>query len=149
MTLDPKVLAAEQKVAEKRAQLMSSVNYSVEETKRRFAPDLLAGQAWEKTKAKVADTAQDTLDAAKRNPWLVGGIGAAIGLFLARGAIGDLLRDGIDKVRDRIEGDEAEAPLAVEQAPETPVAMAKEAKKRKAGAAKRKTPRKTKTEDVK
>ena len=156
MTLDPRVLDAQNKVEAKRAQLMTSVKYGVGEAKRRLAPDLVADQVWEATKDKIERGAHDAMLTAKNKPWLVGGIGAAIGLFLARGVLGDAVRGGLDKFADwRSDDDEAETtPVAAkprpDESPETPVAVARQANKRKAGAAAAKrAPRETKTEEGK
>ena len=153
MPLDPKVIDARNKAEAKRAQLLTSVKYGVGEAKRRLAPDLVADHVWDVTKDKARRAADDMMLTAKDKPWIVGAIGAAIGLFLARGAIGEVVRDGIDKVKDRFDGND-EAPAVpnrkAEDAPDTPVAVAKQAKRQKSGAAKAKTPTKnSKTEDVK
>ncbi|MBW0145096.1 hypothetical protein [Sphingomicrobium clamense] len=151
MTVDPKVLDAQNRVEIQRAKLMRSVEYGIGQAKRRLAPDLIAAQAWDATKAKVTDTAHEAVVAAKKNPWLVGGIGAAIGLFLARGPLGDALRG----VKSKIVDSDAETPKASdpENSPETPVAVAKQAKQRKAGAASKRSRKSanknSKTEDVK
>lgn len=157
MTLDPKVLDAQNKVEAKRAQLLTSVKYGIGEAKRRLAPDLVADQVWEATKDKLERGAHDAVLAAKNKPWIVGGIGAALGLFLARGVLGDAIRDGVEKFsawRASNDDEGQTKPVAAtpqpDESPETPVAVARQAKKRKAGAAaKKRAPRKTKTEEAK
>ena len=156
MSIDPRVIDAQNKVEAKRAQLMTSVKYGVGEAKRRLAPDLVADQVWEATKDKIERGAQDAMLTARNKPWLVGGIGAAIGLFLARGLIGDAVRGGLDKVADWRSGenDEGETtPVAseprVDETPETPVAVARQVKRNAGADASKRAPRKTKTEEVK
>ena len=65
MTVDPKVLDAQNRVEIQRAKLMRSVEYGIGQAKRRLAPDLIAAQAWDATKAKVSDTAHEAVVAAK------------------------------------------------------------------------------------
>ena len=149
MPIDPKVLDARNKVEAKRAQLMTSVKYGVGEAKRRLAPDLVADHVWDVTKDKARRAADDMMLTARDKPWLVGAVGAAIGLFFARGPIGDAIRDGIDKIRGRDDEPEPQAPAKNADVPETPAAVAKAATQRTKGAAKVKTPKQSKTEDVK
>lgn len=106
MSLDPRVIDARNLVEIKRAKLMTSVKYGVGEAKRRLAPDLVADHVWEVTKDKARRAADDMVLAAKEKPWIVAAIGAGIGLVLARGQVGDLLREGADKVRERFDHEE-------------------------------------------
>lgn len=145
--IDGKVLDAENEVEVKRAKLMTSIKFGIGEAKRRLAPDLLAEQAWEKTKAKASESAQEAVVAVKNNPAIVGGIGAAIGLYLARGPLGQMLRE----LWDKFFGEVIDQPEQERQPPphDTPVAVAEQAKRRKAAANKATTASKKKTEDVK
>lgn len=141
MSLDPKVIDAQNLVEIRRARLMTSVKYGIGEAKRRLAPDLVADHVWEVTKDKAERAAHDMVVSAKNNPWTVGAIGTAIGLFFARGKIGDAVRDQWGKWTD----DEPTPP-----APSTPATPAEVAKKtRKPSPAKPPKARATKTEEVK
>ena len=52
-------------------------------------PKTLAADAWEKAKNKGADLAEDAVDAVKARPVAVGGVVAALAMFLAREPIKD------------------------------------------------------------
>ena len=62
----------------------------------RLAPRTLAADAWEKAKVKGADLAEDAVDAVKARPVAVGGVVAAIAMFLAR----EPIRDAGGKIYD-------------------------------------------------
>ncbi|MCJ8189913.1 hypothetical protein [Sphingomicrobium aestuariivivum] len=128
MSVDPELIDAKNAVEAKRAQLMHSVKYTVGEAKRRLAPDLLAEQAWEKVKRKSSDTAHSAYLEAKAKPWLVGGIAAAIGLFLARKPVGEMAVKAYQSARG-----EEEAPAAATLG-ETPGAKPPPRRKRRSPA---------------
>ncbi|WP_265570705.1 hypothetical protein [Sphingomicrobium nitratireducens] len=90
------MLDAQNLVELKRAKLMTSVKHAIGEGKRRLAPDLVADQVWEMTKDKANRAAHDMVVTARNKPWLVGGIAAAVGLFLARGKVGEWAADAYD-----------------------------------------------------
>ena len=50
----------------------------------RLQPKVLANEAWEKAKMKGADLAEDAVDAVAKRPVAVGGVVAALAMFLAR-----------------------------------------------------------------
>lgn len=85
MTDSPKVVAARIEVERRRADLMDTVH----ELQQRLQPKTLASEAWEKAKEKGADLAEDAVDAVKSRPVAVGGVVAALAMFLAREPIKD------------------------------------------------------------
>jgi len=80
-----KVVAARIEVAKRRAALIDVVR----ELQVRLQPATLATEAWEKAKNKGADLAEGAVDAVKARPVAVGGIAAAVAMFLAREPIKD------------------------------------------------------------
>ncbi len=80
-----KVVAARIEVAKRRAALIDVVR----ELQVRLQPATLATEAWEKAKNKGADLAEGAVDAVKARPVAVGGIAAALAMFLAREPIKD------------------------------------------------------------
>lgn len=85
MTDSPKVVAARIEVAKTRAALIETVR----ELQQRLQPKTLANEAWEKAKEKGADLAEDAVDAVRKRPVAVGGVVAALTMFLAREPIKD------------------------------------------------------------
>ena len=85
MTDIPKVVAARIEVERRRAALMEIVH----QLQQRLQPRTLASEAWEKAKEKGADLAEDAVDAVKSRPVAVGGVVAALTMFLAREPIKD------------------------------------------------------------
>ena len=79
------VTAARIEVERRRGALLDTVHL----LQARLAPKTLAADAWEKAKNKGADLAEDAVDAVKARPAAVGGVAAAIALFLAREPIKD------------------------------------------------------------
>ncbi len=80
MTDTPKVAAARIEVARTRAALLETAH----ELQARLQPKNLASEAWEKAKDKGADLAEGAVDAVAKRPLAVGGVVAALALFLAR-----------------------------------------------------------------
>ncbi|MCM8556847.1 hypothetical protein [Sphingomicrobium sediminis] len=115
MSVDPRIVDAQNEVEAKRAQLMHSVKHAMGETKRRLAPDLLAGRAWAETKKATARLAEDTAAEVRAKPLLFGGIAAAVGLFLARKPIGKAAVE----LYDSVTGHEEEKSQALPEAPAT------------------------------
>jgi hypothetical protein len=62
---------------------------TVHELQARLQPRTLASEAWAKARNKGADMAEDAVDAVKARPVAIGGVAAALGLFLARRPISD------------------------------------------------------------
>lgn len=84
--IDPaKVAAARIEVERARAALLDTAK----ELQQRLQPRTLASEAWEKAKNKGADLAEDAVDAVKKRPVAVGGVVAALTMFLAREPIKD------------------------------------------------------------
>ena len=85
MSDGPKVAAARIEVDRSRAALIETAR----ELQLRLQPRTLASEAWEKAKEKGADLAEDAVDAVKKRPVAVGGVVAALTMFLAREPIKD------------------------------------------------------------
>lgn len=86
MTDTPEILAARADAQAAQARLVATLH----ELQQRIAPRTLARDAWEGTKSKGADLAEDAVDAVRRRPVAAGGIVAALALFLAREPLIDL-----------------------------------------------------------
>ena len=80
MTDTPKIAAARIEVARTRAALLDTTR----EVQARLQPKTLATEAWEKAKDKGADLAEGAVDAVAKRPLAVGGVVAALAMFLAR-----------------------------------------------------------------
>lgn len=80
MTDTPKIAAARIEVARTRAAMLETAR----ELQARMQPGTLANDAWEKAKDKGADLAEGAVDAVARRPLAVGGVVAAIAMYLAR-----------------------------------------------------------------
>ena len=106
----PQVIAARIDVARKRGEMLGTVH----ELQTRLQPRTLASEAWAKARNKGADIAEDAVDAVKSRPVAVGGIAAALGLFLARKPISDAavkLYDALtSKERDQSSVERVETP---------------------------------------
>lgn len=80
MTDTPKMVAARIEVARTRAAMLDTTR----ELQARLQPKTLANEAWEKAKDKGADLAEGAVDAVAKRPLAVGGVVAAIAMYLAR-----------------------------------------------------------------
>lgn len=76
----PKVAAARIEVERTRAELLETVR----ELQARLQPKTIANEVWEKAKDKGADLAEGAVDAVAKRPLAVGGVIAALAMFLAR-----------------------------------------------------------------
>jgi hypothetical protein len=76
----PKIAAARIEVEKTRAALLDTAK----ELQQRLQPKTLVSEAWEKAKDKGADLAEDAVDAVAKRPVAVGGVVAALAMFLAR-----------------------------------------------------------------
>lgn len=76
----PEISQARIDVARTRATLLETVR----ELQARLQPKTLANEAWEKAKDKGADLAEGAVDAVAKRPVAVGGVVAALAMFLAR-----------------------------------------------------------------
>lgn len=99
-----KVAAARIEVARTRAALIDTAR----EIQARLQPKTLASEAWEKAKEKGADLAEDAVDAVKRRPVAVGGVVAALTMFLAR----EPIKDAAVKLYDAMTSDDEPKPKA-------------------------------------
>ena len=99
MTETPKVVAARIEVEKRRASLIDVAH----QLQARLAPATLAGEAWEKAKNKGADLAEDAVDAVRSRPVAVGGVAAAIALFLAREPIKEAAGRAYDAMTSKSE----------------------------------------------
>jgi hypothetical protein len=80
VTDTPEISQARINVARTRATLLETVR----ELQVRLQPRTLANEAWEKAKDKGADLAEGAVDAVAKRPLAVGGVVAALAMFLAR-----------------------------------------------------------------
>lgn len=85
MTDSTKVVAARIEVERARAALLDTAR----DIQQRLQPKTLASEAWEKAKIKGADLAEDAVDAVKKRPVAIGGVFAALTMFLAREPLKD------------------------------------------------------------
>jgi hypothetical protein len=76
----PEIAAARIEVERTRAALLETAR----ELQQRLQPGTLASGAWEKAKMKGADLAEDAVDAVAKRPVALGGVVAALAMFLAR-----------------------------------------------------------------
>ncbi|RIX31573.1 DUF3618 domain-containing protein [Sphingomonas edaphi] len=114
MTDTPKVAAARIEVARTRAALIETAR----ELQLRLQPKTLANEAWEKAKEKGADLAEDAVDAVRKRPVAVGGVVAALTMFLAR----EPIKDAAVKLYDAMtSSDEPKPPPAALETREKPV----------------------------
>jgi hypothetical protein len=107
------VTAARILVERRRGELLDTVHA----LQARLAPRAIASEAWEKAKNKGADLAEDAVDAVKARPVAVGGVAAALGLFLAR----EPIRDAAVKIYDAMKAKrDTKAPRAALKKPHPP-----------------------------
>ena len=136
MTDTAKVVAAQIEVERTRAALMETAR----ELQQRLQPKTLASEAWEKAKVKGADLAEDAVDAVKSRPVAVGGVVAALTMFLAR----EPIKDAAVKLYDAMTSkDEPKAKAPALKARKTPVRTPARRPARKPAAAARKTEKAT------
>jgi hypothetical protein len=103
MTESMKIVAARIEVERAKAALIETAR----ELQQRLQPKTLANEAWEKAKNKGADLAEDAVDAVKKRPVAVGGVIAALTMFLAR----EPIKDAAVKIYDAMtSSDEPEEP---------------------------------------
>jgi hypothetical protein len=94
VTESPQIEAARVEVQHTRARLMSSA----QELQERLSPKVLTRNAWQGAKEKGADLAEDAVDAVRARPLAVGGIIAAITMFLAREPLMDLAGNLVNRI---------------------------------------------------
>ena len=83
----PEVLALRLEAEHRRARLMGTAH----QLQERLSPKTLAKGAWQGTKEKGADLAENAVDAVKARPLAATGVVAAITMFLAREPLIDLV----------------------------------------------------------
>ena len=105
MTTPPKILTAQIEVERAKAALIDTAR----QLQVRLEPKTLAADAWEKAKNKGADLAEEAVDAVKSRPVAVGGVVAALAMFLARAPIKDAAVKIYDAMTSRDEP-KADAP---------------------------------------
>ena len=136
MTEPPKVAAARIEVERTKAALLDTLGELVE----RFQPHNLVDDIWEHAKIKGADLAEDAVDAVKSRPVAVGGVVAALTMFLAR----EPIKDAAVKLYDAMTSkDEPKAKAPALKARKTPARAPARRLARKPAAAARKTEKAT------
>ena len=85
MTDTPKLAAARIEVARTKGALLDTASALLE----RFQPHNLVDDIWEQAKNKGADLAEDAVDAVAKRPLAVGGVIAALTMFLVRRPLKD------------------------------------------------------------
>lgn len=113
---DITVTAARIEVERRRGDLLDTVHL----LQARLAPRTLATDAWEKAKTKGADLAEDAVDVVKARPVAVGGVVAAIAMFLAREPIKDAAGTLYDAITSRRDTQKRAAALTSSDQPDSP-----------------------------
>jgi hypothetical protein len=114
----PKVAAARIEVERTRAALLETAK----QLQQRLQPKSLASEAWDKAKIKGADLAEDAVDAVKKRPVAVGGVVAALTMFLARDSIKDAAVGVYDTMTSSKEPKRKAATLTTKDKPAPPPA---------------------------
>jgi hypothetical protein len=114
----PKVFAARIEVERTLAALLDTAK----ELQQRLQPRSLASEAWDKAKIKGADLAEDAVDAVKKRPVAVGGVVAALTMFLAREPIKDAAVGLYDAMTSSKEPKRKTAALKTKEKPAPPPA---------------------------
>jgi hypothetical protein len=128
VTEPPKVAAARIEVERAKGALLDTVGELVE----RFQPHNLVDDIWEQAKIKGADLAEDAVDAVKSRPVAVGGVVAALTMFLAR----EPIKDAAVKLYDAMTSSDepkAKAPALKTQTKSKPVPKTPRKPARRAG----------------
>jgi hypothetical protein len=120
VTEPPKVAAARIEVERAKGALLDTVGELVE----RFQPHNLVDDIWEQAKIKGADLAEDAVDAVKSRPVAVGGVVAALTMFLAREPIKDAAVKLYDAMTSSEEPKTKASALKTQAAKPKPVARA-------------------------
>lgn len=97
MTEESEIAAARSEVDRTRARLMGTA----QQLQERLSPKTLARGAWEGTKEKGADLAENAVDAVRARPLAAAGVVAAITMFLAREPLMDLAHNLMDGVNEK------------------------------------------------
>lgn len=118
MSDPPKVAAAQIQVERTRAALLETASELLE----RFQPHNLVSDLWDQAKNKGADLAEDAVDAVKKRPVAVGGVVAALTMFLAREPIKDAAVSLYDAMTSSKEPKRKAAALKPKEKPAPPPA---------------------------
>lgn len=112
------VTAARIEVERRRGELLDTVHL----LQAKLAPRMLAADVWEKAKIKGADLAEDAVDVVKARPVAVGGVVAAIAMFLAREPIKEAAVKFYDAMTSKSDTEEPAAalPLLIQPDPPAP-----------------------------
>lgn len=84
------VAEAEARIGEARERLLGTLG----ELQHRLHPATLAQDAVESAAASIATVARNGADAVRRRPIALAAVAGAIGLFMARGTIGSIIKGG-------------------------------------------------------
>lgn len=82
------VAEAEARIGEARERLLGTLG----EIQQRLRPSTLAQDAVESAAHGVATFARNSADAVRKRPLAIAAVAGVIGLFMARGAIGDIIK---------------------------------------------------------
>ena len=82
------VAQAEARIGEARERLLATLG----EIQQRLRPSTLAQDAMQSAAHGVATVARKSADAVRKRPIALAAVAGAIGLFMARGAIGDIIK---------------------------------------------------------
>lgn len=122
----PQIAAARIEVERRRAALMETAR----ELQLRLQPKTLASEAWEKAKIKGADLAEDAVDAVTSRPVAVGGVAAAIAMFMAREPIKDAAVKIYDAMTSKKEAKSPRPALTRKKPPARPKPVKRPAQRR-------------------
>ena len=114
------VTEARRKAELARAKFWGSFDELVEfghRTRERLRPGHLARDAWDATKSKSVDLAEDAVDAVRKRPIAASGAVAALALFIAR----EPLMEAASKFLDGSSKKKKKAPKRAAKAPGKPV----------------------------
>jgi hypothetical protein len=114
VTDSPEIAAARVEVDRRRTHLLSTAH----ELQDRLSPRTLARGAWQGTKEKGADLAEDAVDAVRARPLAATGVVAAIALFLAREPLMDIATKLVDRAKGKSRKRRKPAPGKAEAAPQ-------------------------------
>lgn len=138
MTAESRIVAAEIEVERARAALIDTVR----EVRTRFEPQKVVNEMWEKAKIKGADLAEEAVDAVTSRPVAVGGVAAAIAMFLAR----EPIKDAAVKIYDAMTSKgAAKSPRPALKRSEKPAPRPAKPRARSAKRPAKRAPRKTET----
>ena len=95
MSDTPEISAARIEAERARGRLIATAH----ELQERLSPKTIARDTWQSAKEKGADLAEDAVDAVRARPVAMGGVLAAVALFLAREPLMDLAGKLVDEVK--------------------------------------------------